>query len=116
MKCTDYYAILKKIKRHSRQELIKALEPYKGVYEFEGEDRPILAACPDHVSISEPIDVYINRVEYQNETLKIYCIGKDDGENYTLLVDEFFAGQLEYVISEILPKDGIEDVTIPFEL
>lgn len=112
MKCTDYSTIKRAIIVNSKRELERALKPYGGEFTFDNE--PMVTG--DCKGTTQNVIVYKVSYDEDNDKLSIYCKGYEDGEDYTLRAEEVEAGDLEYIINEIPPKDGVEDVTSPFSL
>lgn len=119
MKCSNFYEIVKQVKRHEQEELTKALKAWGGAFDFEQHpdtDPPIIAVNMDNCE-PEPQDVYVNSAAVdENGYITLKCTGKLDGQDYEVEPDDVFAGHLEYVISYIPETDTVKDVTTPFVL
>lgn len=114
MKCSNFYYIVKQVKRHEQAELAKALKAHGGSFSFENDDvdNPIIAVNLDNYE-PEPQDVLVNSASLdEHGDIVLSCTGKLDGEKYNVDPNDVFAGHLEYVTSSIPPTDEVDDVTL----
>lgn len=111
MKCSNFHTYVNCIKIQECKELIQALMPYNGYFSFldyckSKSKCPIIAVCDD-----SSLDVIITSMQVDGTDVKFECIGFEDGCDYQFWSDDFYAGELQYVINEIPSKNGIKDVS-----
>lgn len=104
MKANSIHEQVKAIKRQEQTELITAVRRYgkqaDGGYEIHFEaDFPIVAGY----LFDEPTDIVIMAVRVDTEGY-LSLIGEDKeyrGEQYSIEPDELFAGQMDYISSDV---------------
>lgn len=129
MKCSNFYKLVNELKDREKSELIAALNAHGGSYDFyhdsnEIEDidedaddfteimdnLPCVACNPDNYD-PDPVDVIVTSVKVKDGWLSFECYEKGYYNSVSVAVDDFFVGQLEYVISAIPETDDVNDVT-----
>lgn len=110
LKDFSIYNSVEEIKKREQNELVERMRLYGTKteggykYEFDEENYPIIASyCWD-----EPTDAEIHGVVLENEYNTISLIGREKctGEElHDIDANEVFAGHLDYVTCEIVPKE-----------
>lgn len=123
MKHTDFYALVRDIKRKEQQELCRALEAHGGSYSWwnaekecfkEDEEYPIIAVNVNGI-FPNPTDVEIRSVSVDRGFLTFVGEDKENGDLVDFQAWDVFAGHLGYIIDLIPDVDGVDDVTSPQE-
>ena len=112
MKCSNFHKIIDRIKLQERKELIKALQVYDGHFSFVDSDednRPVITAMGEDFAIN----VRINSVKVDFDDVQFKCEEMDSSEPYVFWTNDFYAGELSYVINEIPNNFGVNNVSDP---
>ena len=128
MKHSDFYTIYKNIERLEEQELIKAVQAHKDVYEFVKPDEdgdypkdyercPIVSAAAGYDDQYYDYLVVSVEVRYSEKTKNpyfyVYGIEKECGAEVGEI--KVATGHLHYIIDEIPATKDVSDVSSPID-
>ena len=121
MKHTDFYALVRDIKRKEQQELRQALEAHGGSYSWWNSNTgdweneyPIVAVNVDNMC-PEPMDIIIRSVFIVDGVFCFDAENKEYGHDVEVRASDFFPGHLSFIIDYIPATEDVDDVTIPAE-
>lgn len=117
---TDFYEMLRDIKRKEQAELRAALEAHGGIYAWWNDDEgwiddtdgyPMIAVNLNHICPG-PVDAIIRSVSIVDGRLCFDAVDHDDNV-LEFTADDVFAGHLSFIIDYIPATDEVQSVKTP---